>query len=288
MRVLAPIAFIALVCGCGPSPDAKLPDYFVNRAGGAPGAGGQTATSTALGAGGAGGTSSGVGGSFTGGTGGGTGTGGVTSVGGNVGSGGTTKRTTTLAAPSCSDRTRNQDETDVDCGGAICVTRCFVAMSCAVDGDCKAGLVCDTLTRKCADPCKNGKKDATETGIDCGGSCPSKCTGDPCTANDECQSLNCDTTAGTCKASVHPLSTIKQTCWDDVLKSTPGINPSDGTTAKASVVPCMITNGCCKIPLSSCTEVCFTSNDGTCGVNKTGGGMGPHSFIAAYYQKCVP
>ena len=44
------------------------------------------------------------------------------------------------AAPSCSDGIQNQDETDVDCGGAVCGA-CAIGGQCLVDDDC-ASLSC--------------------------------------------------------------------------------------------------------------------------------------------------
>ena len=317
MRTLPLLALVALAATCGPSPDAKLPAYLLGSGGATTaGAGGLTSPDVALGGSageGSGGENSGtggvtsMGGSMGGakdasmgdakdvsmgevggrpGSGGVSGRGGVTSLGGTLGRGGTTT-TRTTALPTCTDRLKNQDETDIDCGGAICVTRCALGLRCLVDTDCVTAtppLVCDTTTKKCTDPCKNQKKDGDETGVDCGGGCPLKCTGERCTSNADCQSADCDTAKGTCRAPSHPLANIKQTCWDGIT----GYNPSDKTVAMSSIVPCMTSNGCCKLPVSNCTETCFTSNDGTCGVNKTGGGMAPHNFVLAYYQKCVP
>ncbi|MCC6751120.1 MAG: hypothetical protein IT371_25930 [Deltaproteobacteria bacterium] len=46
------------------------------------------------------------------------------------------------ATPSCTDKVRNGDETDVDCGGTKC-GGCEVSKACGVGGDCASGL-CST------------------------------------------------------------------------------------------------------------------------------------------------
>ncbi|MDC0672922.1 hypothetical protein [Nannocystis radixulma] len=76
---------------------------------------------------------------------------------------------TTEPLASCEDGLLNQDESDVDCGGATCSPcadglQCTEASDCAVDS-CVGG-VCAAPT--CEDLVKNGD----ETDIDCGGGCP--------------------------------------------------------------------------------------------------------------------
>jgi hypothetical protein len=39
----------------------------------------------------------------------------------------------------CTDNIKNQDETDIDCGGVICSARCDNGESCSVDSDCLSG-----------------------------------------------------------------------------------------------------------------------------------------------------
>ena len=73
-----------------------------------------------------------------------------------------------IVAPTCDDGIRNQDETDVDCGGG-CPVACDDLQGCLVHSDCISG-VCEVDT--CAAPtCDDGVMNGDETGIDCGGSC---------------------------------------------------------------------------------------------------------------------
>lgn len=52
---------------------------------------------------------------------------------------------------------------------------------------------CSVVTTEAGGPsCTNGSKDDGEEGLDCGGTCPTKCTGSVCTANEECGSTICD------------------------------------------------------------------------------------------------
>jgi len=46
--------------------------------------------------------------------------------------------------PTCSDGVKNQDETDVDCGGSIC-PKCADGKSCLLDSDCLSGYCCDNI-----------------------------------------------------------------------------------------------------------------------------------------------
>jgi hypothetical protein len=107
---------------------------------------------------------------------------------------------------SCSDGTKNGNETAVDCGGAC--KKCGEGEGCAVATDCTSnvcqpscsGLLCFPGTRDktcrsaaCDDKVKNGN----ETDIDCGGAackrCPvaSKCTGNADCETDICQGGAC-------------------------------------------------------------------------------------------------
>ncbi len=39
-------------------------------------------------------------------------------------------------SPTCTDNIKNQDETDIDCGGLQCITRCNINQTCLITSDC--------------------------------------------------------------------------------------------------------------------------------------------------------
>ncbi len=137
--------------------------------------------------------------------------GGETSTGGVIGRGGTASGGVTgtggAAPPTCTDRVKNQDETDIDCGGTVC-SPCVPGQICRQPRDCTTGVcpggllgfgLCRSAT--CADTKQNG----SETDVDCGGADCDPCpTGDKCKVNTDCvygscQNKNCTCMALTCK-----------------------------------------------------------------------------------------
>jgi hypothetical protein len=98
-------------------------------------------------------------------------------------------------SPSCTDRIRNGDETDVDCGGRC--GRCDIGSSCRVDTDCDdSNCVTGTCT---AFACANGRLDAGETDVDCGGPSCRKCAGGrACEAASDCFNASCGAGTRTC------------------------------------------------------------------------------------------
>ena len=103
------------------------------------------------------------------------------------------------APPSCTDKLKNQDETDVDCGGIDCPA-CSNGQTCQGDNDC-ASLVCDTLdsqTCESTNVCGNAKLESNEgcddgnivAGDGCNANCLIEGTGS-CTASFECASGFC-------------------------------------------------------------------------------------------------
>jgi hypothetical protein len=96
------------------------------------------------------------------------------------------------AAASCTDDVRNQDETDVDCGGATCPKcpdgdRCSLGRDCS-SGTCSAGTCVTPSQGTCSDAIRN----QNETDIDCGGSCPQCPNGKKCLASTDCASSICE------------------------------------------------------------------------------------------------
>jgi hypothetical protein len=71
----------------------------------------------------------------------------------------------------CFDYYRNQDETDIDCGGTKCEP-CDLYKKCIFDLDCKSGF-CDPIENVCKEPtCVDNFRNQEEEDVDCGGPCP--------------------------------------------------------------------------------------------------------------------
>jgi len=122
------------------------------------------------------------------------------------------------AAASCTDKIRNGDETDVDCGGSC--APCGANKSCRVDGDCGAtasgcdaahgGCRCDDVSKRCVyDHCFDNKSDDGESGLDCGGDVCAVCgLGGGCQQDTDCSSQACD--AASLKCIANPCSDHRQ------------------------------------------------------------------------------
>ncbi|HQY65133.1 MAG TPA: hypothetical protein PK141_27260 [Polyangiaceae bacterium] len=115
---------------------------------------------------------------------------------------------TGVCAPAaCGDLTKNQDETDIDCGGAVCPA-CGSFRKCVLASDCQSGVCTGSV---CQPPsCTDGVTNGAETGTDCGGGLCAKCAdGQPCGDAADCQSDVC--VAGVC---------AKDTCSDGAKNGT--------------------------------------------------------------------
>lgn len=99
-----------------------------------------------------------------------------------------------IMPPSCTDSVKNQDETDVDCGGSSC-PKCADKKSCLADPDC-VNNKCDI--NKCVS-CSDTLKNQGEGDADCGGPCAKCKDGQSCNSAADCQSNNCE--SGTCQAA---------------------------------------------------------------------------------------
>jgi hypothetical protein len=172
------------------------------------------------------------------------------------------------APPSCSDAIKNGTETDIDCGGT-CATKCANGKTCSVNADCSSsncsGGVCAAPLPTCTDAVKNG----TETDIDCGGTCATKCAnGKTCSVNGDCASTLCS--GGVC--------TALPTCFDAIKNGTETDIDCGGTCATkcangklcAANADCSSGNcsgGVCAAPLPTCTDAVKngTETDIDCG-----------------------
>lgn len=103
-------------------------------------------------------------------------------------------------AASCSDGVKDQDESDVDCGGTICLA-CEPGRGCNLDSDCSTHL-CIGGSCRVGPSCTDGRQDGDETDVDCGGTvCPKCVVGGGCKVARDCLSGACRA-----KACVTPLT----------------------------------------------------------------------------------
>src|SRR5438094_902824 len=85
----------------------------------------------------------------------------------------------------CTDGMKDDDESDVDCGGDTC-RKCIGGQSCLHGSDCDS-TICDNNT--CTVPlCDDGKANGSETDLDCGGACPPCAIGKGCIMSADCDS----------------------------------------------------------------------------------------------------
>jgi len=134
---------------------------------------------------------------------------------------------------SCTDRIKNQDESDVDCGGSC--GACNTGKRCFFNLDCKSDL-CTLGTCGQVDACNDEKLSRTETGIDCGGACPTKCSlGITCNSNSDCESgLVC--TSNKCSEEIEEVEDDEDRDSDgdgmpDDWELEYGFNPNDSSDA---------------------------------------------------------
>jgi hypothetical protein len=147
----------------------------------------------------------------------------------------------------CGDMTQNNDETDVDCGGA-CVAdpndplnpdgKCDNGEGCLIDSDCVSN-VCDPDNNVCVDVCMNMTQDEAETDVDCGGACvvdpndplnpEGKCDeGQGCLLDSDCISNACDPDTNVCvgvceNGMLDPEQETDVDCGDQCV----AVNPDD-------------------------------------------------------------
>ncbi len=118
--------------------------------------------------------------------------------------------------PTCSDGAKNQDETDVDCGGATC-NACALGQACTQNSDCVSN-VCDPGSNTCAaaPTCSDNVKNGTETDVDCGGGCPPCAVGGACMQNGDCVTNVCNPATQTCSAMPTCMDGIKNQNETDI------------------------------------------------------------------------
>ncbi|CAF1315197.1 unnamed protein product [Adineta ricciae] len=167
-----------------------------------------------------------------------------------------------IAAPTCTDGLKNGLETDVDCGGATCVSQnkaCADTLGCTSGTDCMSGVYTGGSCQ--APTCTDGVKNGLETGVDCGGAtCVSqnKACADTlgCTSGTDCMSGVC--TSGSCQAPTcadgvkNGLETGVDcggvTCVSQNKACADNVSCSTGTDCMSRIC----TSGSCQV--STCTD----------------------------------
>jgi len=103
---------------------------------------------------------------------------------------------------SCINGEQDGLETDIDCGGMHCQTKCGESERCFETSDCSAEFVCDDgfcVTRADTTCAVDSTKNGFETDVDCGGgSCPRCADGKLCGTGSDCFGGYCESTDGVC------------------------------------------------------------------------------------------
>lgn len=174
-----------------------------------------------------------------------------------------------VASVSCTDGLKNQDESDVDCGGLKC-SKCVVGRFCGVSGDCVSGLCSGGV---CVQPvvCGNGQCEAGESCSSCSqdcGVCPSVCGDGSCNGNESCSScaLDCGSCLAVCGNSKCESGESCSSCSQDcgVCTSRCGDGSCNGNETCSSCstdcgsCPIVCGNGKCESgeTCSSCAQDC--------------------------------
>ena len=136
------------------------------------------------------------------------------------------------AEPSCNDGIKNQGESSIDCG--MQCDKCANDKTCNRNSDCQSNFCSLGLLCKPQEACSDGKLGLTETDIDCGGSCPTKCPeGKSCSTSQDCvDDLEC--ASFICKKKEVVAKTVVDSDGDgipDDWEIEHGLNPNDPSDA---------------------------------------------------------
>lgn len=89
----------------------------------------------------------------------------------------------------CENSAKDENESDVDCGGPSKCDRCTLGSRCTASRDCDSNFC---QSNRCAESsCADKIRNQDETDIDCGGSCPPCPAGLPCLVDGDCSSEYC-------------------------------------------------------------------------------------------------
>jgi len=148
----------------------------------------------------------------------------------------------------CSDGIKNQDETDVDCGG-ICGANCNDGSSCISCLDCLNNY-CENNT--CVS-CNDNTTNLNETDIDCGGNVCNSCDdGKNCTDNSDCSSNSCE-------------SNICVSCSDGIINQGEDYTDCGGPCTACDYIPYLYDD--CGNPANDSYRIQGTNFTWTSGIN---------------------
>ncbi len=162
------------------------------------------------------------------------------------------------------DSKTDGQETDVDCGGAVCPhcasgAKCLVALDC-LSQSCLSG-VCS------GDPgCVDGKKSGNETDTDCGGgSCKPCATGEKCVAGPDCGSLVCLNAMCAAATCNDQMKNGQEAAIDCGGGNCPACLPGQSCLVGSDCASALCKNGVCQP--ASCTDQTLngTETDIDCG-----------------------
>lgn len=111
---------------------------------------------------------------------------------------------------------------NADCASKSCVGNKCVAATCTEDANCSAiaGAVCDVPNGVCIS-CTDGVKNGSESDVDCGGSCATKCAGGKaCTKGGDCENGICE--AGICSSVKVDAADPKDLVINEIFDSASG------------------------------------------------------------------
>jgi hypothetical protein len=153
--------------------------------------------------------------------------------------------------PTCTDFQINGAETDTDCGGGTCPA-CALDLHCTRASDCESGLCkLGACAIPAADPsCSDLQQNATETDIDCGGSC------NPCAVDKRCSK------AGDCVTQVCLNVCQPAGCKDGVRNGVESDKDCGGSCAGCDVgFVCKANTDCKSLSCSSGHCIANTCSD---------------------------
>jgi hypothetical protein len=154
----------------------------------------------------------------------------------------------------CSDRVKDGEESDIDCGGD-CKLKCGNGKDCSINSDCKTSFCVKGVCR--AGNCTDGYQNQGESDVDCGGSCSTKCS-----VNKKCtKAYDCET--GICNEG---YCVPEGPCSNKMLDASETDIDCGGICASTKSKKCAVGKNCeynsdCQSGVCSPSGMCANQND---------------------------